>query len=91
MSTYDTPIPYETFYTRNDTYRVSYDTNNYGQGIEQLNCFNTNEDDMIFESEVHAVLYSLGSFSPAPLHLTKQLGAAKMPSSSSLSVVKIYL
>ena len=30
MSTYDTPIRYETFYIRYNTYRVSYDTDNYG-------------------------------------------------------------
>ena len=30
MSTYDTLIRYGTFYSRYDTYRVSYDTNNYG-------------------------------------------------------------
>ena len=29
MSTYDTPIRYETFYTRFNTYRVSYDIDNY--------------------------------------------------------------
>ena len=29
MSTYNTPIRYRTFYTRYDTYHISYDTDNY--------------------------------------------------------------
>ena len=38
MSTYDTSVRYGTFYTRYNTYRVSYDTDNYALGnLENLN------------------------------------------------------
>ena len=36
MSTNDTPLRYKTFCTRYDTYRVSYDTDNYGYTLQVI-------------------------------------------------------